>query len=412
MRKLIPVVFLMVAAALFATGTAEEPQSITVLMDMNAAAFSDGTTMRTWGEEATDLEVEYLSLDLSDGSTLTMDALIAAGKAPDVYFDYIGRVSKYLVPEYAMPLQDKIDVSAFSGLAAFTRNGDVLGLPASGGAQGMAINLEIMGDIGYTVPDLWTIADFLEMADLVKQHYGGEKWATGMFAGNQSGDYLINNWFASFGAELYGDGYESTTIAEKGARVHDFFQHLVQQGYVPPGSATLVDDDYVIQWAKGDLAATAFFESWTKPYFDSVISQGLRSEPFEYTFVPFPRAQGVENVPTYMSYAAFVAHKDAPDAAADWIAGASGVEVQSRLLVELDQMPSRTDITAVNPNPRLAEITAIVQAGGIMDVGLTSPQFAAVRPQHYPVLQKVLNLTIEPQKAIEEYAARVNEALR
>jgi len=46
-----------------------------------------------------------------------------------------------------------------------------------------------------------------------------------------------------------------------------------------------------------------------------------------------------------------------------------------------------------------------------MDVGLTSPKYAAVRPQHYPVLQKVLRLEITPADAAAEYEARINEVL-
>ena len=42
-------------------------------------------------------------------------------------------------------------------------NGKQLGLPMTGSAQGMAINLDIMKEIGYTVPDNWTIDDFLKM---------------------------------------------------------------------------------------------------------------------------------------------------------------------------------------------------------------------------------------------------------
>ena len=362
--------------------------------------------------------MEYLPLDLSDGSTLTMDALLAAGDPPNIYVDYIGRASKYLVPDFSLDLSQYIDTSVYqpSALAPFMRDGQLLGLPQPGGAQAMAVNLEIMDEIGYTVPDRWTIDDFLEMAALVRDYYDGEKWATGMFAGNQSGDYLINNWFAAFGVEKYAEGYDHTTIQNGGAEVYEFFQTLVREGFVPPGSATLVDDDYVIQWAVGDLAATAFFEGWTEPYFNSVIAQGLRDEPFPYEFVPFPRAEGVENVPSYMSNGAMVAFQTgdpiADAAAAAWIAGANGRAAQSHQVIEANTIANRTDVTVQSANPHVAQIAAVVAAGGIMDVGLTSPFFAAVRPTHVPVLQQVLNLDITPEEGIEEWARRINEALR
>ena len=55
------------------------------------------------------------------------------------------------------------------------------------------------------------------MAELVKQKYNGKKFATGMFAANQSGDYLLNNWFASFGVSFYKNGdYNNPVMASTG----------------------------------------------------------------------------------------------------------------------------------------------------------------------------------------------------
>ncbi len=110
----------------------------------------------------------------------------------------------------------------------------------------------MMKEIGYTVPDNWTIDDFLKMAELVKQKYNGKKWATGMFAANQSGDYYINNWFASFGANWYNNkNYDKAVVADNGgAKVYEFYQTLVKNGYVPPNCATLNDDDYVEEFPK------------------------------------------------------------------------------------------------------------------------------------------------------------------
>ena len=45
---------------------------------------------------------------------------------------------------------------------------------------------------------------------------------------------------------------------------------------------------------------------------------------------------------------------------------------------------------------------------GIMDVGLTTPQFAGRRPLHFPILQKVLRLEVTPEEAIREYEAALN----
>jgi len=361
-----------------------------------------------------------MQVDLSDGSQLTMTTFLAAGKAPNVYMDTLVRSSTYITPDFALPLDEYVrDLAKYpeDTLAPYRRNGDLLALPQPGSAQGMAINLDMMKDIGYEVPDNWTIADFLEMAELVKQKYNGEKWATGMFAGNQSGDYLINNWFAAFGCRYYDPGdYSHTVIRDTGgAQVHAFFQTLMKNGYIRQDAATQVDDDYVLDWARGNLAATAFFQSWTKHYFKVLIDNGEIKEPFEYKFVPFPRAEGVNRVPTYYMNGAIVVHKSG--SAADPIAARfaeylNGAKIQTAEVLLNSVLPTRTDVTAKPGDPWTAQIADIVAENGIFDVGLTNEKFGATRPQHYSILQKVLNLKNTPQESIAEYEKALNEALK
>jgi ABC-type glycerol-3-phosphate transport system substrate-binding protein len=414
MRRIMTVGLLLIAAVAFATGTTEvKPTTITVLHGGDVVF--DGWTRFGYATEQLLRDypgtiVELMKIDLSDGSTLTMDAMLAAGTAPNVYIDFIGRASKYIVPEYARDLRGLVrDLDKYRDLGPYTRGGAVLALPEPGEPQGMAINMEIMREIGFTPTWNWTIADFLRMAELVKQRYGGQKWATGMFAANQSGDYLINNWFAAFGVKYYANGYGATTIDRGGAEVYRFFQTLERNGYIPPNSATLTDDDYVIQWAKGDLAATGFFESWMKPYFDTVVAQGL-GKPFEYQFFPFPG-----NASTYMSSSALIVHNTGTPAdaiAARWGEYANSAKVQGAIATLQGVSPSRSDAVVQSSNPRRAETSRIAAENGIFDVGLTMPFFARTRPQQFPILQRVLRLEVTPEVAIAEYAARLNAAIR
>ena len=326
MKKTIILLMLtLLAAAVFAAPNQEPTEvqkfEISILYSGVAELPGLGTNI-SWSidrltEDFPGVEVTELQIDLADGSAMTMTALLAAGRGPNLYMDYFGRASSYIVADYALPLDSYIrdlDKYPAATLAPYRRNGNLLALPQPGSAQGKAVNLELMADIGYEVPDNWTITDFLAMAEMVKIKYGGDKWATGMFAGNMSGDYLINNWFAAFGADFYASGdYSKTTIKSTGgAAVYDFFQLMMSEGFIRSDAATQVDDDYVLDWAKGDLAATAFFQPWIKPYFDVVADQGFK--PFDYKFVPFPRGPGVDKVPTYSSNAAIVVRDTRTDA--------------------------------------------------------------------------------------------------
>jgi len=420
--------FILLAAAVFAAPSAEvdaeapTPIEISILYsgvaDLGDLGTNIGWAISRVKEDFPGATITELQIDLADGSAMTMTALLASGQAPNVYMDYIGRASSYIVADYALPLDrfvHDLDQYPVETLAPYRRNGNLLALPQPGSAQGMAINLELMADIGYDVPDNWTIADFLEMAELVKQKYGGSKWATGMFAGNMSGDYLINNWFAAFGADFYASGdYSKTTIASTGgAAVHEFFQLLMHEGYIRGDAATQVDDDYVLDWAKGDLAATAFFQPWIKPYFDVVAKQGYA--PFDYKFVPFPRGPGVDFVPTYNSCAAMVVHETGTDedaVAARMVEYLNSAEIQTAAVLIQGVLANRKDVTVSPTDEWTAQIQGIVRSNGLFDVGITNPRYMAARAQHFPVLQRVLNMEMTPADSIAAYEKALNEALK
>ena len=355
----------------------------------------------------------FNKVDLSDGSALSMDAQLAAGTAPNIYLDTMVRASKYMVPEFALPLNNYIrDLNKYNKgiLDPYKRNGQLLAMPTPGGAQAMCVNLNIMKAIGYIIPANWTINDFMKMASLVKQKYNGKKWATGMFATNQSGDYLINNWFASFGAHYYANGnYDKSTIANTGGdKAFTFFQTLVKNEYVPPNASTLSDDDYAAEWYRGQLAVTAFFPNWTDGYFKTAISEGLK--PFNYAFAPFPRDPSVESVPTYFSNAAAIVHKTGTEAdviAARWVEYFNSASLQSIQAKISKVIPNRVDAIPSN-DPYISQVSKIVVENGIYDSGLTDPRFTERRSLLYPILQKVLTFKTTPKIAIEEYQQQLS----
>lgn len=414
-RVFIAVLCILVATAAFS-------QTITVLTEPETK-FDASTGIPSYHayveallkKDYPNVKVKWLTLDLSDGSTLTMDALLAAGTPPNVYVDSMVRASKYLVPEYALPLDNYIrDLNQYypASLEMFKVNGKQLGLPMTGSAQGMAINLDIMKEIGYTVPDNWTIDDFLKMAELVKKKYNGKKWATGMFAANQSGDYFINNWFASFGANWYNNkNYDKAVVADNGgAKVYEFYQILVKNGYVPPNCATMNDDEYIEQWALGNLAASAFFPHLCKPFFDSVIKQGLIDKPFNYKFVLFPRAKGVTKVGTYANYYAIIVHKTGKpeDVIAARLAEYLNNPVTGNIFAEMGNVIDRKDVKPNTSDVHIQQVAKIVQENGIFDFGLSDRRFAERRAMQYPILQQVLMLKITPEAAIKKFQDALN----
>lgn len=422
-RLLILLVAVLFAVTAFAGAPAEEEAitEITFLANASVDSWDIAWALNEFAKDYPDVTVTMIGLDITGGSTMTMDALLRAGMAPNLYRDWSGRVGKYLTPDFALPLDDYIrDLDAYypSYLEAYTIDGQVLGLPSVASGQAMMINLDIMAEIGYEVPDNWTITEFLKMCKIVKNFYGGEKFGTGIYAANQSGDYIWSNWFPAFGAEFFADGdYSRSAIVDTGGeQVHAFFQDLVRNEFIPPHAGALRDYDIFTALGRGEIAALGFYPAWVETYQNVAAeffnAKGEDYTPFEYKFVSFPSVTG-ESVPSYISGGATVIRKTGTEAdamAARFLEYLNSATVQT-MATAYQMTPNRSDAHILNPDPRVLEVVEVLNAGGVYDVGLTQEWFAAVRPQHFPVLQKVLALAIEPYDSIREYADRVNAVL-
>lgn len=428
MRKLTVLVLLLVALA----GFAQEKMELVILgPDINKFADAKGYSGQVIGETNADkfkalfeakypnVTVKYLLIDFSTGATLSMDALIAAGTPPDIYDDYLGKSSKYMIPEYALDLKKymtDLDDYRPGALDPLTRNGKLLGLPKPGNYQAMCLNLTLLNKVGYKVPANWSTNDFITMAEKVKA-LNAKAWATGLFAENQSGDYLWQNWMVSFGARLYKSGdYSKTTInTPAGMETWKWYKMLHERGFVQKESAVLDDDDYAAMWAQGQYAATAFFPGWVNVYFKTAKEQGLIKEAHEIGWAPFPRASGIKQVPVAGSMPGIVVHASRDEArnkmAAEFAQLMNGPDAQDVIIRNTAVYSNRKSVKIAPDDADWRAIDKIVAENGVLDLGLSSPKFSPVRALGFPILQALLNGKITPEKALAQYAADVNRTL-
>jgi len=371
-----------------------------------------GEALRLAKKDFPKAEIKLLGVDTVDGSTISMDALLASGKAPNIYYDAVMRTSKYMVPEYALPLDEYIrDLDKYKKniLDEYRNNGKIYGLPEGGGGYSMCLNMDVVNSVGYKVPDNWTIDDFLKLCALVKAKYGDTKIITNMHAGSQSGDYIINLWYGSFGVKWYNDhNYDVARVADNGgAKVYAFFQDLMRKGYIPSNSATMTDDDRDLEWSKGNVVSTGYNPGWVVNQ-DAAIKQGILAKRFEVKFVPFPRAPGVTKTPLYYYGGVYVVHKTGTDAdkvAARVVEYANGAWWQESQNFAI--FPNRND-TKPPTDPVMRLIGKMIDANGIQDMGITDYRFTARRAVQYPILQKVLRFEVTPEVGIKMFQDALN----
>ena len=427
-KRMLMLILLLLAIA----GFAQEKMEIVLLgPDINRFANAKGYTGQVIGETQSEkirvlferahpnVKLKYLLIDFSTGATLSMDALIAAGTPPDVYDDYLGKSSKYMVPEYALDLKKYLpDLDDYrpGALDPLTRNGKLLGLPKPGNYQAMCLNLTLLKKAGYVVPNNWTTDDFLVMAEKVKA-LNSKAWATGMFAENQSGDYLSMNWMSSFGGRLYKSGdYSKTTLdTPAGLETFRWWKMLLDKGYIQKESAVLDDDDYAAMWSQGQYAATAFFPGWISIYFKNAKGQGLIKEAHEVGWAPFPRAKGITQVPVAGSMPGIVVHASKDEArnklVADLVLLMNGPDAQDLIIRTTSVYSNRKSVKTAPDDPDWRAIDKIVNDNGILDLGLASPKFSPVRALGFPILQGLFTGKLTPEKALAQYVADVNRTL-
>ena len=357
-------------------------------------------------------KIKLLGVDTTDGSTVSMDALLAAGRAPNIYYDAVMRTSKYMIPEYALPLDGLIrDIGKYKKdiMADYYKNGRLLGLPEPGGGFAMCLNMDILREVGYDPPANWTTDDFLKMCSLVKAKYGDKYIISNMHAANQSGDYIVNMWYASFGVNWYNNkNYDVSHVSDNGgAKVYAFFQELMKRGYIPANSATMTDDDRDAEWCKGNVVSTGYCPGWLV-FQDSAIQQGTLAKKFDVKFVPFPRAAGIKKVPLYYYGAVYIVHKTGADAdkvAARFVEYANGAWWQD-FGKEL-AFPNRIDVTGPT-NKHMIQIAKLLEENGVQDVGITDPRFTGRRAVQFEILQRVLQFKVSPEQGAREFQEALN----
>jgi len=374
-----------------------------------------------------ELAVRWLNLNLADGTTISMDTLVAAGAYPNVYNDFTGRASRFMIRTAgwkAMDLTPYVDVKGYFDLVPWQRGGLLLGVPGVVPLQGIALNLDLLDAAGYKLPDAkdWTIDAFLAMCEAVKAKLPG-KWGTALFAKSASADYLWMNWFGSFGAQVFvGGDYTRTAInSAQGVATLRFLQALVQKGYAPMDSAELWDDAALELWQRGIVAAMPIRPDWVAAFMKGALDQKMIAKAFRWVMYPFPRGPGVPAVPTLGAGSTAVVGESGNgrlDSFAGQLAAALGDRAyQDETMASIGgSWPTIRGVAEV-PNGSAEDVAAwkvvneIVQKAGIMDVGYTLSGYSAIRGELFPRLVELYNGKTTPEAALATYEKRVNEIL-
>ncbi len=352
------------------------------------------------------VDVEVLFTQSPDGTTSEIQALFAAGLAPDIYTAYGGRTSQYYDEALPLALEEKQYVP---GLLDTCRNsqGQTVAAPIFYWVQSGYLNDDMLDRFGLEmfgaefgpkgVDKTWTIADFNTIVEAWAKARKPTEYAAFFYAASGSGDYWMQMFEKAFGAHpLYADDGSLDVDTPEMKAAWQWMKDMVVQGYAPAGPQGLNDDHFVAARTENNL----LFAGATVGAKGTLVSY----PSIDGSFVPFAVA------PTcHIAIGGF--GKDAAALAfVEWLAGAEA----TKLLIA-DSWSPRLDV----PQPALrreaylalsdAEFAALSNQQDWMAAMLTKygTMNIGIGSAHYQDIRK-----LRAQKLAEAFAGKdVGQAL-
>ncbi len=434
MRKLILILIaLLVAGALFAASETEEIYEL-ILVDSGATSWDRAPDaydtkgldsfqellIAEFEEENPNVTVTYIHRDVTQGS-MTVDALFAKGTPPDVWIDAGGYFRDLFNLEDLLPLEEYIDVSVYQDhlIDMYTFDGHVFALTAANIATGLAVNLSMLEDIGYTLPaqEDWTVDEYIRLAKLLK---ADGQYVTTVFTQEGFGAWMYP-WIHAFGGELFADGdYSRVAINTPESReALEWLKMLVDEGYAMPYPNEVDDDITVDLFTTGKLFSAMMQNGHTEYWMPEQVRNGTLEEEFEYTFIEFPHAEGVAHTKLF-GYQTVITARQSGDEARNLLTIAllekfSGVRQQTYMSTLTGGFPSLKDFEMPNvgtaASPWKQAIAEIAPAAGLMDLGGMHPRAQEAMDAATIPIQEYMANEISAQQFLDTFETEANKIL-
>lgn len=365
------------------------------------------------------VKVRPIQSDLSAGSSMTLDTMLASGQPPDVVIRTGALVAKLLVDSYAIQPDKYVSVADFttSGLDAGRKNGKLYALPMAVSVSTMAVNLDHLAKVGYTLPPAanWTTDAYLTLGKALKEK---GLYLTSLFAKNQSSDHWWMNWFMAFGAKIWTNGdYTKTTLNSPQAMAAlKYLKQLVDLGYVPPNPGEIDDDMALDFWCK-DQVTTLSMQIGHTVIMQTYAKQGTIAKEFKFDFVEFPHAVGAPRTPVIAGPTLVVGHKQKTEklnkVVAELMLAVSSGDAQLISGISGNFPTSKKTLAMIkDPNVYWSTVNKIIGEVGIWDRGNTIPQFGEIRAVMFPLMQAFYAGKMSAEDVLKNYEAQVNKILK
>lgn len=213
-----------------------------------------------FNESHPDIEAQYLPLGGNYGPEYlqNLQARIAAGNAPDVFFVLDGYVAGFAERNIIVPIDEYIQSAGIDLEDYYTAHidglrydGQLWGLPRNGAPNAMYYNADMFDEAGIEYPDdTWDWATYLEVATALTQRDEGGR---AIQVGGARGEWV--NWVWQAGGDIFNEDKTACLLGEPEAiEGLQFVQDLVIEHQVAPSPEDLADQTEQDMFLSGRLA--------------------------------------------------------------------------------------------------------------------------------------------------------------
>ncbi len=435
-RSVIFLLAALLAASLVVPAMAEEPVTLRFWTDprfRNIAGMEDKTSLPGEWEmiQAQEfmklyphvtIEVEVIPFE---DLTVRVPAAIAAGGAPDILKDYLGRTAQYWHEGVLEPLEDLIPQDELADylpslVEMYTLDGHLHALPSYSWVGHLVANKAIWDEkgLGHLLPTIdnpsWTVEEFEAAIEAVKED---SLWPFGLFVPpDGQADYRYLAFFWVFGAKLYeGGDYSRVALnSPEGVEALTWLKSLNDRELIQPGATTMTSAQLDTMLWRGELATmgntAALWSGYTNALRDGKVTREIDLVPVPYPTVPGVSA-GLAVGPT--GFAIF--KQEDPNKlkwAVEFIRFLNQPEYQQIYAQNASQFPVR--LSAGNPHegkPHFEMIQKMLELYGAEDLGVTSTYYNQVRTLLSTEIQAVLINQKTPEQALADFEREANRIL-
>lgn len=380
------------------------------------------TIVENFNKKYPNIKVNVEMIDFASGPQ-KLNTAIASNSAPDLVFDYPGRIIDYARNGVMAPLDDMITDAVKGDVSSKILDACKLGdkyymYPINIAPNMMSFNKTMLDKAGLTSmlplnkPDrLWTVDEYEALLKAIKEKIPTLAAPTAIYAKSSAGDQGTRAYISNMGgAPTIAEDLSKYTINDpKDVKALEWIVGSVKSGLTLKGGEALASNDVIDMYLSEKIACVPLYNKTLK-----ATSAPKKTTPFEEVFVPYPTPTANDK-PAFEAFIGGIGvfnNKDAAkvDAAkklVDFIA--NDPATFNETLKQTGSFSVKTSVKGLYDDAESKYCESMIKYLGTYYNQVQG--FAEMRTFFFPMLQNVLLEKQTPKAGLDEFVEKANATI-